>query len=408
VSVRRPIRALTAAAVVVLVALSLGIMPASAAVPPNDAFANARPVNALPAVISGNDADATKQAQDPASLCTNSEKTTWYRLTLPNTSYVLVDAHGSQHETGVSIWTGTSLSTLSEVACSYGSEGEPGGRYFGRVTFKATGGVRYYIRLNATFEQTTAPGGVTKLSIRKVTPPANDNAQNATRISSLPFQVTVSNVKATTQPGEMRTGPCFNAEATVWYKVRPSSTMTLRADTLASSFDTVLGVLEDGPALSGMSYIGCDDDTSSAGVGVTQSSVTWHAEAGRTYWIQAGGYDNETGSIHLSVQKVTPPVNDARQSATVIPNVNVHEFSASVSTRNATPQQGETINPGCGDSDDSSTRSRSGTATPHPARTASRSASTGAVENSRCCRCTPGARWPPSRRSRATRTDRWS
>ena len=247
---------------------------------------------------------------------------------------------------------GTSLATLSEVACSYGSEGGPGGNYFGRVTFKASAGVRYYIRLNAGYEQSLTPGGVTKLSVRKVTPPANDNRQNAKPVSSLPFASSISNVKATTQPGETRTGPCFHALATLWYEVRPTSTMTLRADTLASSFDTLLAVFQGGPSFSQMTYVACNDDTSSAGKGVTQSSVTWHAVAGRTYWIQAGGYDNETGTVHLAVQQVTPPTNDDRQNAKVIPNVNVATFNATVSTRNATPQQAETIDPSCASSDD--------------------------------------------------------
>ena len=272
-SVRRPLHALSAASIVALLALGLGVMPASAAVPANDAFANAHPITALPAAITGNNAEATTQGQDPASQCTNSVKTTWFRLTLPKAAHVLVDTHGSEHSTGVSIWTGSSFAALSEVACSYGSEGDQGDLYFGRVTFKASPGVRYYIRLNAGYEQSLTPGGVTKLSVRKVTPPANDNALNAKPVSSLPFEATVSNVTATNQPGETRAGPCFNSLATVWYRVRPTSTMTLRADTFGSTFDTLIGVLQGGPTPSKMTYVGCDDDTNSGGNSVTQSSV---------------------------------------------------------------------------------------------------------------------------------------
>jgi hypothetical protein len=344
-------RVLASAGVGALVALSLGVMPVMAAVPPNDNFANARPIASLPAVITGNNADATTQSLDPASECTTSERTTWYRLTLPNAAYVLVDTHGGQHDTGVSIWRGSSFATLSEVACSYGSEGEPGGVFFGRVTFKASADVRYYIRLNAGDSGPTA-GGATRLSVRKVTPPANDDAANATRIQSLPFSTTTSNTRATTQAGERKTGPCFIAMATVWYSVRPASAVTLRADTLGTKFDTVVGVLQGGPSLSDMSYVGCDDDTESGGLAVYQSSVTWKARAGQTYWIQAGGYDNENGSLHLHVQQVTPPANDDRQNAKVVPNVNVTPFNTTVSTRNATPQQGETIIAHCAKSDD--------------------------------------------------------
>src|SRR3954449_63707 len=107
---------MAAAGAFALLALGLGVMPVMAAVPPNDAFANARPIASLPAVITGNNADATKQTLDPASECTTSDKTIWYRLTLPKAAYLLVDTHGGEHNTGVSIWRGSSFATLSEVA----------------------------------------------------------------------------------------------------------------------------------------------------------------------------------------------------------------------------------------------------------------------------------------------------
>jgi hypothetical protein len=329
-------------------------MPASAAAPSNDAFANARSIGALPATIAGNNASATMQRNDPASQCTSSVKTIWYRLTLPNAAYVLVDTHGSQHWTGVSIWRGPSLSTLSEVACSYGSGGEPGGGYFGRVTFKAAAGQRYYVRVNATAEDAhPAPGGAIRLTLRTVTPPSNDLLSGAIRIKSLPFQTTASTVRATSQPGETRIGPCFWTRATVWYLVRPTSTVTLRADTFGTGFDTLIGIFTGAArALISRPLVGCDDDTAHGGVGVTQSSVTWRAVAGETYWIQVGGYENENGTFHLAVQQVTPPANNDRQRATVIPNVEVSPFNIDVSTRNATPQQGETIQAGCGSADE--------------------------------------------------------
>jgi hypothetical protein len=306
----------------------------------------------LPAVIIGNNANATEQAQDPSSECTTSKKTIWYRLTPPKTAYLQVDTHGSENSMGVSVWQGSSLATLSEVACSYGIDRQTGGDPFGRITFKAKRGVTYFIRVSAGYVQAATPGGVTRLSVKHVTPPSNDDAANATRLTSLPFDVTISNVHATTQPGEPRGGGCFWSRATVWYRIGVSTTTTLRADTFASNIDTVVAVLRDGPSLAQMATVGCNDDTASGGITTSGASVTWHAVAGTTYWIQAGGYDNETGSIDLHVQRVSAPANDDRANANAIPNVDVAPFDVHASTRNATPQPAETINSACATTDE--------------------------------------------------------
>jgi len=146
-------------------------------------------------------------------------------------------------------------------------------------------------------------------------PPANDNVANAPFVyvdAASPRQVYATDTTgATLEPGEAR--PCGNIGATVWYYLAPYQAVAVTVDTAASNFDTVLAVWELAADVvpsppGGGSLVGCDDN----GAG-TQSRLSFLAEAGHLYWLQAGGANGAGGALELGVacDPACPPTNDS-------------------------------------------------------------------------------------------------
>jgi hypothetical protein len=78
---------------------------------------------------------------------------------------------------------------------------------------------------------------------------------------------------------------------TVWYKVAGTGS-PVTFDTAGSDFDTVVAVYAGGPDAG--STVGCVDDVPLQPVGRTlQAAVTFDTAVGTTYWIQAGGLDED-------------------------------------------------------------------------------------------------------------------
>lgn len=158
--------------------------------------------------------------------------------------------------------------------------------------------------------------------------PLNDNLASATSISSLPFNDVVDNTEATTEPGEPQF--CLFSPKTLWYSFTPTADAVLRADLAGSSFaDSVITVYQSsGPGFGGLSALRC------ASFG---GSVTFSAQAGTTYLLQAGsGFGG--GTLHLNLQAVPPPPNDDFANATPIQGL---PFDETVDATAATVEPGE-------------------------------------------------------------------
>jgi hypothetical protein len=80
---------------------------------------------------------------------------------------------------------------------------------------------------------------------------------------------------------------------TAWWTLTADGEVTV--DTAGSDFDTVLGIYVADEA--GMTQVACVDDAESL-----QGAVTFVADAGTTYLIQAGGYGYQTGQLELAVR----------------------------------------------------------------------------------------------------------
>lgn len=163
-------------------------------------------------------------------------------------------------------------------------------------------------------------------------PPANDDFANATAITSLPFSDSADNTSATTEPGE---DLGCGIEHTVWYSLTPSQSKAVTVDMNGSSFsDTEIAVYRDtGSGLAGLQLVNCQNF----------SPFTFTAQAGTTYYLQLGDRFGGGGALHVNVNLIPPPPNDAFANAAPVSGL---PFTDTPDLTGATLEPGEP-NPSC-------------------------------------------------------------
>lgn len=85
----------------------------------------------------------------------------------------------------------------------------------------------------------------------------------------------------------------------VWFKYTPAGSGPVLINTCGSSFDTVLQVFT-GSCGAGTA-VACNDDNGPACAG-TRASLSFNGVAGTTYFILAGGYSRQTGTLEITAQ----------------------------------------------------------------------------------------------------------
>jgi hypothetical protein len=148
--------------------------------------------------------------------------------------------------------------------------------------------------------------GLTVAPTSSAAPPTNDNFDDATSVTSLPFTQTVSIVEATTEPGEP--GTPWSAWRTVWWTFAPSADMTLR--TTQGGCCPFLSVFRaDGGGFAGLTPI----------TGTwTPYGQAYALSGGTTYYFQSGDTSSYgwTTEVTLTLDEVLPPANDDFADAT--------------------------------------------------------------------------------------------
>jgi hypothetical protein len=134
--------------------------------------------------------------------------------------------------------------------------------------------------------------------------PANDDFDNATVISALPFTDTISTVDATTAGDDPF---CNGNEHTVWYAFTPTQDTRVRADTAGSDYATSLGV-----------YTGSRGALNQVACASSPAEVTFNASANTTYFFMVASAccGGPGGTLVFNVVELQPPANDELSGAT--------------------------------------------------------------------------------------------
>ncbi|MGX7827933.1 PKD domain-containing protein [Actinokineospora sp. 24-640] len=108
---------------------------------PNDAFADAEPVSTLPLTREADLSIATFEADEPRSSCDQNaiSPSVWYAYTTHGPA-ISVTARVEDNGTAVTVYTGSSIADLTEVACETNT-------YYDSAVFRASPGTTYHIRV---------------------------------------------------------------------------------------------------------------------------------------------------------------------------------------------------------------------------------------------------------------------
>jgi hypothetical protein len=120
--------------------------------------------------------------------------------------------------------------------------------------------------------------------------PANDDFANAVEIAALPFTDDIDNTNEATAVDDPA-NDCVVEGHTVWYRFTPSEDMRISANTFGSDYDTGIAVYTGTPGA--LTQIACNDDAV-----FVQSSVSFDATAGVTYFFMVGSFGDSPGG-HL-------------------------------------------------------------------------------------------------------------
>lgn len=134
-------------------------------------------------------------------------------------------------------------------------------------------------------------------------PPSNDDFAQAESITTLSFSTTLDITEATTEPDEPQM--CWFMDRTVWYSFLPTDTMVLRASTQGSAIASNVNVYRATPGVDNLEFVGC------AAFGDTAAFI---AQAGQTYYLQAGPTFGEGGAVQVNLEEFIPPVPEVNIS----------------------------------------------------------------------------------------------
>lgn len=254
-------------------------------VPANDNFA-------APVVLSGNatvplaasSARATGEAGEPAPLLGSADASLWFSWTAPGSGTARVSTAGSNYDTTLAVFTGTSLPALTTVA----SGDDFNTTHQTLISFPVTVGTTYRIQVGGF---NGARGNLSLLQVG-LNPEANDLFAAARVLSGTSGSVNGANLRAVGEPGE----PVFltTPDTSVWYSWTAPVSGTFRFDTDGSNFDTVLAAAT-GSLITTLTLVAANDDDD---LGI-QSQIRFAATAGVTYRIQVDGFAADRGTILL-------------------------------------------------------------------------------------------------------------
>jgi hypothetical protein len=175
----------------------------------------------------------------------------------------------------------------------------------------------------------SAPAGV---AAHAGPPPANDKFADATQISFLPFEDGfVENSFASVDEGELDISCIREIDATVWYRIDPTSSYGLRVRVLPESnnIDVVLAVYT-GSSLADLYGVGCVDERGADG----SERLDVPVSDGESYFIQVGGFsaDNTVGEFTVRVKRLPAPANDDFGDALNVPLGSISHASTLAAT----------------------------------------------------------------------------
>jgi hypothetical protein len=314
-----------------LLAAILGFsVPALAAPPENDAFANRILLSSsAPVSTTGTNVEATKEIGEPSHAGNGGGKSVWWRWTAPYSGPFAIKTVGSSYDTTLGVYTGSAVNALSLVA----GDDDTGGGGTSLLTISATVGTVYQIAVDGW----SGASGSIVLAIEAgptpPTPPANDSFSNRITLPSGDVTISGTNQGATKEAGEPLHAGNPGGKS-VWWSWTAPSTGECQIEVLNSPFFPLIGI-----------YTGSDVNAlTSAGSTSGGSFASFNAVSGVTYHVAVDTGSSGTGSFTLHISNpIPPPANDSFAARIVLGGMSA---KATGYNNGATKEAGEPLHAG--------------------------------------------------------------
>jgi hypothetical protein len=301
------------------------VVPGGGPPPPpgNDACANAAALGNGQTSVDTPSATTDPQTQTGCGTNTSFFNDVWYTYSSPCAGSVTITTCGATFDTKLAVYPTCPAANNTAIICNDDSNACGTGSLQSSVTFAATAGTTYKVRVGSFTNGVTGSGNLT------VTGPScgpSDTCANAAPIAygATPF----SNAGATNDgPAPTTCGTGNQIGADIWFTYTACASGSHTLDTCTGgNYDSVL-VIYTG-ACGALTSVACNDDANCGGGGLS-SRVTWTATAGTTYRIRVGGYQGATGSgtLTLTGPSCGAPPNNACANATPIAAYGATSFS---------------------------------------------------------------------------------
>lgn len=288
--------------------LSIGILLwlllniSMAAVPVNDNNHTAIRIKTLPYTNQQSTLEATNQQRELTPSCmTEAKASVWYTY-LPNKDEtVIIDTFGSNYDTALSIWTGSSYPSFQLVACNDDSSSLSQSQ----VVLPVTAGELYWINISGYRGET----GDLVLQVQSAQPVSNDQLTDAIEIVPNENAHYISNPintqEATLENNESGSSCAPISTASIWYSYTPITNQTVVFDTFLSDYDTVL-TLWTGDKYP-LTEVNCNDDQNGG-----QSQLVATLTQNKQYLISIAGKSSPLASDRgVTILRInSPPSND--------------------------------------------------------------------------------------------------
>ena len=295
------------------------LQTAEAAAPANDDFYSATVIPSLPYSETLNTSEASAGSSDPYPCGYYPYSSVWYSFTPGENMTLRIGTNGSNYYTAVGIYTG-SYGNLTEMGCN---------SYNNNLDVSISGGTTYYIQIVSTNASYPGPGGNTlQFSLTQLLPPANDNFADAKIVDTMPYQDTVDNTYATSEPGEPAGCAYSGPVKTFWYAYTPTSKGLLSGNT--SYYPYPFLAVYTGNSVDSLTQINCTN------WGV---SIQVNVSPGTTYYLQVGSlYPGDYGNVTVYLNFTPAPPNDDFANAMVVGSL---PFTNTVNNYAASTEPGE-------------------------------------------------------------------
>jgi subtilisin family serine protease len=250
--------------------------------PANDNFADAPSIPNGTTSLLGTTQGASLEPDEPHHAGLTGGHSVWWNWTASFSGTVVFHTHGSDFETLLAVYTGSTLPTLTPVASSGGSI-ENGNSV---ADFTAVAGQTYHIAVDGWL----GDNGHVQLNIARA--PTNDAFTSRVPLSGYSPTATGTNLGASIEAGEPEHGGSPGGHSVWWTWTAPLSA-AVTIDTWGSNFSTDVGVYT-GTSVSNLTEV----PSNGGSIGL---SLSFNATAGQTYQIAVDGFYGAVGEITLNI-----------------------------------------------------------------------------------------------------------